>query len=249
MTYRDAQEAVGNGKQAPQPWRPPSIREPSAWQMKVVGEMLAESKDAVGQALSEIIGREIETKDVAVKREPLAGDFVDLGSNGRISRPLAAAIVSWMMGFDELARVDPAAPPEQALLQSVAEAFEQWIGAEKGDENVWVEARICADRVNGTVAMPADWQELWMRAEEHLKRYRRPPNLPLERITVEATVTIKGPEIEVGRLMQLRPGDFVALPPGSQSAAEIAVAGRRIAIGRLGAVRGRKAVRVERVFS
>ncbi len=210
--------------------------------------MLAGRRDALQAELAALVGRQVELMTVEVAREEPGGQLVSAAPDVVIDRPLAAALLSAMLGFDGAAEVDLHGPAEAALLSGLAQALRRWVsvGQGRGDgAAAWVVLQLGVGSVVGMAAVAADWQALWQSVARQIRSHEGTARLSLERLEVEVEAHLSGPRMSAAELLDMGEGHKLVLGDSSRLVVTIVAGGVRVAVGKLGAVRGRKAVRVE----
>jgi hypothetical protein len=238
-------------------WRPPDVEEVTPWQRARAGEWLVGRLETAAEALASMTGGRSVLADVQAgpaQSDDAAGPAA--GPGARVGGELAEALVSAALGYDAAAPVDLASTPEQAVLALLTGVLRRWVenaigavgegGAEEAGE---VEVRVgcrCLG-VEGAVAVAVAWPRLWAAVVRDLAAAAPKPTLPLDRLMGSVTAVVRGPVLGLAEVVPMAPGDVIALPAGAETRVALAMAGTPVAVGRLGAVRGRMAVQVEQV--
>ncbi|MBC7286990.1 MAG: FliM/FliN family flagellar motor switch protein [Armatimonadetes bacterium] len=239
-------------KTHPEPihWTPPDARKPTPWQLRAAAKALASELGRFDEALRSSGAKRAAARTVEVLSEGLPRSLLTV-SKALCDHALAAALVSDVLGFNAIACVDLAGLAEQCLLDGLVGAVLEVAGCcgPAGTcDDIWVGLSIECLGVQGHIWWEASWDKLWLRTVASLAQDSPAVSLP-PGVLVEVRAVIDGPRMPVARLLSMGVGEVIELGEAGRCRATIVAGQATVGYGRVGGVRTRRAVQIERITS
>lgn len=233
-------------------WVPPDVGLPSAWQKAQVDEYLRANMEMLSRDLSRLTGGHAFLGPVSLSERTYRE--VDLGlklAEGLwVSQEVWVALVAAALGYDGLVQVDLNGAGESAVARVLGRRVENWCAQVIGpspDNDLLVEMECTCLSVYGFVRVLTGWSQLWRRASQWLAKNASRMSLSLSSIHAVVLGLLRGPTLSVSEAVTMKVGDLIALPAGAERQVVLTVGGLPVAVGTLGALSERLAVRVEQV--
>lgn len=245
--------AKGEADVTVEQWVPPDVDCPSAWQKAQVEEYLCASVDTLSQDLSRFTGGHAVLGPISLsQRTYQEGDFgLKFAEGVWASHEVLAALVAAALGYDLLPQVDLNGAGESAVARVLGRCIEAWsaqvIGTPSRDADFLIEISCMCLGVCGSVWGLTAWSQLWRNASQWLATTASRMRLSLSLIRVPVLGLLRGPALRASEVMVMKVGDLIALPAGAERRVALTVHGLPVALGTLGALSERLAVRIEQV--